>query len=196
MVEEKTNYDGQGLKGALWTLAGTGIATVAQKFVSGLANGCLAPAGAQPASAVAQGMNAVNSGIISELIAKNAKLEAEKYSDNAAKEEANRLLQNYLKPYGDEIAAGLAREAKMQAEIECLKKTQELKEQLLQKDIELARQEARNACERNGMAIAALANTIQGVTKVVVPNTSICPGWGTVTITPAAATTSTTAAAA
>lgn len=29
---------------------------------------------------------------------------------------------------------------------------------------------------------------LQGLTKLVVPNTSVCPGWGNVTITPAAAT--------
>ena len=34
-----------------------------------------------------------------------------------------------------------------------------------------------------------------GLTKLVVPNTSVCPGWGNVTITPAAATTTTTPAA-
>lgn len=36
---------------------------------------------------------------------------------------------------------------------------------------------------------------LMGLTKLVVPNTSVCPGWGNVTITPAAATTSTTPAA-
>ena len=30
---------------------------------------------------------------------------------------------------------------------------------------------------------------LQGLTKLVVPNTSVCPGWGNVTITPAATTT-------
>lgn len=30
---------------------------------------------------------------------------------------------------------------------------------------------------------------LQGLTKLVVPNTSVCPGWGNVTITPAASTT-------
>lgn len=30
---------------------------------------------------------------------------------------------------------------------------------------------------------------LMGITKMVVPNTSVCPGWGDVTITPAAATT-------
>ena len=30
---------------------------------------------------------------------------------------------------------------------------------------------------------------LQSLTKLVVPNTSVCPGWGNVTITPAATTT-------
>lgn len=33
-----------------------------------------------------------------------------------------------------------------------------------------------------------------GLTKLVVPNTSVCPGWGNVTITPATSTTTTPAA--
>lgn len=36
---------------------------------------------------------------------------------------------------------------------------------------------------------------LQSLTKMVVPNTSVCPGWGNVTITPAAATTTTSPAA-
>ena len=30
---------------------------------------------------------------------------------------------------------------------------------------------------------------LYGLTKLVVPNTSVCPGWGNVTITPATTTT-------
>ena len=37
--------------------------------------------------------------------------------------------------------------------------------------------------------IAQQVAALQGLTKLVVPNTSVCPGWGNVTITPAAATT-------
>ena len=33
---------------------------------------------------------------------------------------------------------------------------------------------------------------LQALTKIVVPNTSVCPGWGNVTITPATTTTTTT----
>ena len=36
---------------------------------------------------------------------------------------------------------------------------------------------------------------LMSLTKMVVPNASVCPGWGNVTITPAASTTTTTPAA-
>ena len=187
MVEEKTTYDGQGLKGALWTIAGTSIASVAQKLVSGVMNGGMGCGGRGGNAVVVEGMNAVGNGVIAELMAKNAKLEAEKYSDNAAKEQAERLLVNYLKPYGDAIAANQVVVARQQAEIDCLKKTQELEKQILYKDIELAKQEAKCCCEKNGIAIAALTRTVEGITKVVVPNSAVCPGWGEVDVTPATA---------
>ena len=44
----------------------------------------------------------------------------------------------------------------------------------------------------NTATVQCIQNQVQqlfGITKLVVPNTSVCPGWGNVTITPAAATT-------
>ena len=41
-------------------------------------------------------------------------------------------------------------------------------------------------------SISCIQNQIaqlQGLTKLVVPNTSVCPGWGNVTVTPATTTT-------
>lgn len=52
----------------------------------------------------------------------------------------------------------------------------------------------------NGTNTAAMGcmqqqiNALLGLTKLVVPNTSVCPGWGNVTITPATSTTTTTPA--
>lgn len=45
------------------------------------------------------------------------------------------------------------------------------------------------AIASNATSIAALQNSCNQITKLVVPNTSICPGWGNVTITPATTTT-------
>lgn len=53
----------------------------------------------------------------------------------------------------------------------------------------------------NGTTTATLGcmqqqiNQLLSLTKTVVPNSSVCPGWGNVTITPAAATTTTSPAA-
>lgn len=44
----------------------------------------------------------------------------------------------------------------------------------------------------NNAAVACMQGqiaTIMGLTKLVVPNTSVCPGWGNVTVAPAAAAT-------
>jgi hypothetical protein len=44
----------------------------------------------------------------------------------------------------------------------------------------------------NNAAVACMQGqiaTLMGLTKLVVPNTSVCPGWGEVTVAPAAATT-------
>lgn len=52
----------------------------------------------------------------------------------------------------------------------------------------------------NGTNTAAMGcmqqqiNALLGLTKLVVPNGSVCPGWGNVTITPATSTTTTTPA--
>lgn len=52
----------------------------------------------------------------------------------------------------------------------------------------------------NGTNTAAMGcmqqqiNALLGLTKLVVPNSSVCPGWGNVTITPATSTTTTTPA--
>jgi hypothetical protein len=40
-----------------------------------------------------------------------------------------------------------------------------------------------------GQQIAGIQGVLAQITKCVVPNTAVCPGWGNVTITPAAAPT-------
>lgn len=55
---------------------------------------------------------------------------------------------------------------------------------------QLCEQAAYNAA--NNATVGCIAGQVQqlyGLTKLVVPNASVCPGWGNVTITPAAAAT-------
>ena len=97
--------------------------------------------------------------LISALESKIAKLESEKYTDS--------------------VGTGVY------AEIN--KKFNELATFTFELDKKNAVAEAINA-ERINCLNGRVA-TLEGLTKVVVPNTSVCPGWGNVTITPATATT-------
>ena len=55
---------------------------------------------------------------------------------------------------------------------------------------ELADQRVFNATQIGTIScIQGQIAQLMGITKLVVPNTSVCPGWGNVTITPAATTT-------
>jgi hypothetical protein len=51
-----------------------------------------------------------------------------------------------------------------------------------------------NAVAVNSNSISALQNCCNSITKLVVPNSSICPGWGDVTVTVTPTTTPTTGA--
>lgn len=56
-------------------------------------------------------------------------------------------------------------------------------------ECQLSDQKAYNAANNAAMGcISAQIQQLFGITKLVVPNSSVCPGWGNVTITPEAAT--------
>lgn len=164
-------------RGAQWMGASGIIALAAQSLLGGNGNG-----NGVLGNLLGGNCNAQN-GAVAALMAENARLKSEKYSDNAALEQSNRLLQNYLKPYGEAIAAGLADRAKMQAEIDCLKSTVDLKLQLAAKDVALVKQEMTCCCTANATAIAQVQAILGNITKLVVPNAAICPGWGAAEVT-------------
>ena len=64
-----------------------------------------------------------------------------------------------------------------------------LREQIMEGKIAQVAQQANCCCTALNTQLNALQATLASITKTVVPNTSVCPGWGNVTITPAAATT-------
>lgn len=133
--------------------------------------------------------------IIAKKDAEIAQLRSEQNSAAASKAESDRLLGAYINPIASEIADAKAREAKMQAQIECLTEKQKLEAEIVKRDIQLVRQEVQCCCTQNANAIANVAAILNSVTKTVVPNDNVCPGYGPVTITPTATTTTTAAAA-
>lgn len=142
-------YKGEGLRGPAWVIGGVEILRAAKEVlgsggVGGLLGGC-------------NGAGAANAA----LLAENAQLKAERESDKAAKEQADRLLTNYLKPYGDEIADARVREARLQAEFNGYKENVELR-------IKLAEQEAKCCCEKANARIDCLETRLNTITKTVV----------------------------
>lgn len=104
-MEYQKTYDGEGLKGALWTIAGTQIFNAATRGMG--CNGC--GNGGILGSLFGNGCNCGNPAVfaqaestISALQADNARLRSEKYSDNKVQElynytvGQNQLLSNEL----------------------------------------------------------------------------------------------------
>lgn len=113
--------------------------------------------------------------LVQEIAAKDAKiglLEADKYTDQKIVE-AYKDLQGQINAVAAEVRAN--------------------KEEQYQVNMQQAVYNGTNTATLQCMQqqIAQL----QSLTKLVVPNRSVCPGWGNVTITPAAATTTTSPAA-
>lgn len=146
---------------------------------------------------------------VSSLQAENATLKAEKYSDHNAKEvymqalADNKALRDemyaFIKPLAEEAANNRVNIATLAAEQKCCCEKQDLREQIiLGKVNEVA---STLGGQINTMSsgfsnqIACINNTLANITKVVVPNSAVCPGWGNVTVTPATTTSGSSAAA-
>ena len=120
-------------------------------------------------------VNRYELGLVQELAAKDAKiglLEADKYTDQKILE-ASKDLQGQIKELAGEVRANKDEQAGINMQQAVYNGTNTATLQCMQQQIA----------------------QLQGLTKLVVPNGSVCPGWGNVTITPAAATTTTSPAA-
>lgn len=154
-------------KGVAGSALGLGIAGLSVALLNGGLGGI---------GGILGGGNAGNA-YVDSLNSKIAELNAEKYSDKVGIEVFKAARESDAKTNArfEEIARTIAdmrvREAQTAGKIDLVAAT------------------ANQGIAANSAAIACLQNTVAGITKIVVPNSSICPGWGNVTITPATATT-------
>lgn len=133
------------------------------------------------------------------LQAEISELKAEKYSDKAAAEAykasvamAKELDGKWAAQLGEvtrEVADMRVREAENKGKIDCIEQNAILRQQIVMGKINEVALTASNGINTLTATVNCLANTLNNITKVVVPNTSVCPGWGSVTITPATTTT-------
>ena len=119
-------------------------------------------------------VNRYEMALVQEIAAKDAEnslLRADKYTDQKIVE-AYKDLQGQIKELAGEVRANKDEQAGINMQQAVYNGTNTATLQCMQQQIA----------------------QLQGLTKLVVPNGSVCPGWGNVTITPAAATTTTPAA--
>lgn len=136
---------------------------------------------------------------VSSLQAENATLKAEKYADHTAKDvymqslADNKALRDelyaFIKPLAEEAANNRVNIATLAAEQKCCCEKQDLREQLVLSNINNVASTLGGQINTLSAGftnqIACINNTLANITKTVVPNSSVCPGWGDVTITPA-----------
>lgn len=204
------NYVGQGLRGPLWTIAGTTIGKLLQNGGNGLLGGILG--GGNNCMAGVAGMAAQAAGCavndkFSTLEAEIARLKAEKYSDNSdiavykqTREENNdlrdRLLGNWIKPLADEAAANKVHIEGLRKDIAANKEIADLKMQLAEERNKTEHAHIQGAIGMMDQRLQCVERKVDAITAIRVPNTAVCPGWGPVTITPTAPTVTAPAAAA
>lgn len=114
------------------------------------------------------GNNNQTNALMSEL----AREKAERFSEKTGSEIYNAMFSQYK-----ELAQATTNIDKRVAALEV---AGPLREQLVEQKIDCC-------CKQMSTGLASLQAVVNSITKTVVPNSSVCPGWGDVTITPATA---------
>ena len=110
---------------------------------------------------------------------------AEKYSDQsiatvyAATREENKALREemfaFIKPLSDEAAANQVNIARIEEQIKCMGKTSELREQIVLGKVNEVAMSANSGLTALSGAVACLQQTVSGLTKTIIPASSVCP---------------------
>ena len=125
----------------------------------------------------------------SALMAENAMLKAENYSDKAAKEAYgqsltdNRRLRDeffaYVKPLADEAAQNRERVAVLEMQVSKNGEIADLREKLVRSELGAKIDNVAQTCgcgiAQLNNAVASLQNTVNGITQTIIPQSAICP---------------------
>lgn len=158
MEEVHDHYDGQGLKGALWTIAGTSIAGIAQRFVNGGMGGGFGSMGAMQSAALA-----VDAAKDAEI----AMLKAEKTTDAKLVEVYKTLAASDTR-IGNEVRD-------LDKRVAALEVAQPLREQIVEQKLATVAAKATDGFMTLQGEIGRLGAVVCGITKTVVPKDAICP---------------------
>lgn len=134
----------------------------------------------------AQMAGAAGLGVLAEKDAEIARLKAEKYADlngievykqlrSEITSQRDALLGNWIKPLADEAAANKVTIATIQAEQKAEAEKNALREQLLKSEIEKQGIAVQSQINCMNGRIGGIQQTVEHITKVIVPKDVICP---------------------
>ncbi len=126
---------------------------------------------------------------VSALMAENANLRAEKYSDNkdtevyvASRAENKALrdeLMGFIRPLSDEAAQNRERVAVLEAQQAKNSEIADLREKLIRAELGAKIDSVAQTCgcgiAQLNNAVASLQNTVNGITQTIIPQSAICP---------------------
>ena len=126
---------------------------------------------------------------VSALMAENAMLKSENYSDKVSKEAYgqsltdNRRLRDeffaYVKPLADEAAQNRERVAVLESQMKSNAEIAELREKNIRLElggkIDSVAQTCGCGIAQLNSAVASLQNTVNGITQTIIPQSAICP---------------------
>ena len=161
-------------RGAQWAGAGSLIALAAQSLL-GNRNGGLLSNILGGGNANTLGESIQNSAVCA-LMDENTKLKADAET-NKKIAEVYTLLREQDKAQ-DKFTYDLDKR------LSAVETAAPLREQIVLDRINSVAQTAQTGISANAAAIGSLQSTVASITKTVVPNSAICPGWGGVTLTP------------
>lgn len=171
-------------KGVAGAGLGLGIAGTALGLMAGGLNGITGNCGA----GFFQNRNCcsgLNQTYVDSLQARIAELTAEKYSNQvgadaykAAVAMAEKLDDKWSAQLGEvtrEVADSRVREARMEEQIKCIQRENELQHEILGGKINEVALVANNGLTALAGTVACLQKTVEGITKTIVPDKAICP---------------------
>ena len=166
---------------ATW-LGGLGLGGAVLNGIMNHVNGYGGRFGSEAAMAGAAGL-----GVLAEKDGKIAELTAERYTNGAVSELAKVNFTRDREIEGRLASVEATQKAEAAAFVEyrnSQKENQELREKLMEQRITTVAATAATAATALQGEIARLGGVVASITRISVPNTAICPGWGQVTVTP------------
>lgn len=181
-------------KGIAGAALGTGIAGLSFGVLNAMCRGCGNGLLNNLFGDNCNHYNGIPQSYVDALQSKIAELTSEKYADRASADSykasvamAEKLDDKWTAQLGEvtrEVADIRVREAQTRGKIECMERESVLRQQLTEAKINEVALTTNNGLTALAGTVNCLQQAVTAITKTVISNDAICPGWGPVDVKP------------